>query len=106
VTRPGAAPCPVARQNALAARAGPLDSTGAHYALFHLAYGPGADMDTGGAADRYAAELRAAGAPRASPAAAALPVANEERRPETSPPPRGEATPTVAHGADRAGARP
>jgi hypothetical protein len=38
--------------------------------------------------------------PRAGPpTAAAAPVANEGR-PETSPPPRGEVTSTVAHGAD------
>lgn len=59
-------PGPIARQNALAARAAALDSSGAHYALFHLAFGPKADMDALeaalGAADQYQAELARAAA--------------------------------------------
>jgi len=111
VTRPGAAPGFTTRQEALAARANVLDATGAHYALFHLAFGPETDIDALGAADRYQAELRqaaaalqAAGAPLAGPlaAAAAAQLAQPDRRPETSPPPRDEVTATGVAGADRA----
>jgi hypothetical protein len=78
MTPPGAGPGPIARQNALAARASALDSSGAHYALYHLAFGAEADQDACeralDAADRYAAELakaraqlRADGEARAGP---------------------------------------
>jgi hypothetical protein len=81
VTPPGAGF--TARQKALAARVAALDATGAHYALFHRAFGSEADMDALehalSGADRYqvelrqaAAKLRAAAAPRAGrPQAAA-----------------------------------
>jgi hypothetical protein len=101
VTRPGAAPGFTTRQEALAARANVLDATGAHYALFHLAFGPETDMDALeralGAADRYQAELRqavggAAGSWRAARGAASSSGSGPAR--PARPPPRNFATAT------------
>jgi hypothetical protein len=99
-----AAPGPIARQRALADRAARLPASGAFYTLFQLAFGTGAGQDALeaalDAADAYLAELEKARAKlRAGPpTATAVPVAQEDRRLETSPPPGGEVTSTVAHG--------
>ena len=116
MTRPCAAPGPIARQDALAARASALDSSGAHYALYHLAFGAEADQAACAgalaAAEAYQAELaaaraelRAEGGPRAGPGdakAAALPGAAAQ-----TPAAATRAEPSVSSldgGGDRPGA--
>jgi hypothetical protein len=113
VTRPALGP--VARQNALAARASALDASGAHYALFHLSFGPEADQDACeravDAAEAYQAELAQAraelcveGGPRAGPDTTAAPADHGDRRHTPAAARRRDAAPIIAHGGDRPGA--